>query len=122
MIQFGTAAMDKYFGDVIVLPTFSKPHHMKKATFLLLAASVSLSVIAQPSKWFVSVISGYPFGGPLKSIKNNMGKSGLNKTVVYTESFGFFGWGSSSGGVIEYPKGNQKAPLLVRVGKRISNN
>jgi len=94
---------------------------MKKVTLLLLAAiTTSLSVFAQPSKWFVSVSSGYPFGGPLQSIKNNMKKSGLDASI-FIPGGSFFGW-EVLPKMIEYPKGKQQAPLLLKAGKKIDHH
>src|SRR5215218_2700885 len=87
---------------------------MKKATFLLLATlTAALATYAQPSKWFVSVSSGVPFGGPAKSIKNNMVKNGLDQTsnVIF-----FFMDFSTA-----YPHSLQNPPLLFKLGKRMTD-
>jgi hypothetical protein len=86
---------------------------MKKVTLLLLATStISLTSFAQPSKWFVSAVTGIPFGGPVGSLKKHFRRDGLNHTESFQVLF--------IGGSTKYPIGTRNPPLLVKFGKRLN--
>jgi hypothetical protein len=105
-----------YFGDVIAVQTFSKPHIMRIHTSLLLTAIIaSFIATAQPAKWFVSVATGYTMGGPAASIKNNMRRCNLDHISSFSALWGLFS------GTTNYPESSRNLPLLLKAGKRLTD-
>jgi hypothetical protein len=89
-------------------------NNMKKAFFLLIMmVAVAGTAAAQGSKWFVSVVTGAPYGGPGVSMKKNFRRDGLDGT----ESFHFLLF---FGGTTKYPINMWNPPLLLKFGKRLT--
>jgi hypothetical protein len=88
-------------------------NNMKKALFLLfMMVAVAGTAAAQGSKWFVSVATGAPYGGPGVSMKKNFRRDGLDGTESFAVLF--------FGGTTKYPVNMWNPSLLLKFGKRLS--
>jgi hypothetical protein len=88
-------------------------NNMKKAFILLIMmVAVAGTAAAQGSKWFVSVATGAPYGGPGASMKKNFRRDGLDGTESFAVLF--------FGGTTKYPVNMWNPSLLLKFGKRLS--
>ena len=84
---------------------------------LFLAAGLFLAVapsFAQNTKWYISVGSGYGWGGPNGSLKNEFEKRGYNQTSTTVILFASFG--------TKYPQAYSGVPVTVRGGLQLKEN
>ncbi|MCU7550060.1 hypothetical protein OCK74_13130 [Chitinophagaceae bacterium LB-8] len=83
----------------------------KNITLSCLFLLLSFISFSQTSKWFVTVGSGYSFGGPANGIKNQMRKSGWND--MDEDMVLGFNWSTN------YPRKNPGLPLMLTAGKKL---
>lgn len=76
---------------------------------------INFSANSQNNKWFVSVSTGYVFGGPGPSLKKQMSEKGFGDDKITYASF------SNSSSKSSYPKKSTDGNFLIRGGKKMND-